>query len=79
MSLSEELFASLGKELGLSVKDLEKAVRGHKSHARIKADLASGEKSGLRGTPTFYINGAEHQGSYDYESLVEAIDATLKA
>ncbi len=76
--LSEELFASLGEELGLSAKDLAKAVSGHKSHARIKADLASGEKSGLRGTPTFYINGAEHRGSYDYESLVEAIDAVLE-
>jgi protein-disulfide isomerase len=28
----------------------------------------------VNGTPSFYINGAKFNGSYDYESLSEAID-----
>jgi hypothetical protein len=34
----------------------------------------SGVRSGVNGTPTFFVNGARHDGGYDYESLVEAID-----
>ena len=76
--LSDELLSQLAEQVGLKVKDLEQSVHGHAFHERIQKDLASGEKSGLRGTPTFYINGAEHKGSYDYDSLVEAIEAELK-
>lgn len=74
-SLSEELFTELADRLKLPAEQLTQSVGSHKFRARIQADLKSGEASGLRGTPTFYINGAQHSGSYDYASLKEAIDA----
>jgi protein-disulfide isomerase len=30
-------------------------------------------RSGVNGTPTFFINGKRHDGPFDYESLVLAI------
>jgi protein-disulfide isomerase len=44
---------------------------------RIERDLASGERSGVEGTPTFYVNGVRHDGSYDVDSLRSAIAAVL--
>ena len=43
--------------------------------ARIQEDLASGVRSGVNGTPTFFLNGKRHNGGYDYDSMRSAIDA----
>jgi len=44
---------------------------------RIDRDVASGERSGVPGTPTFYVNGTRHDGGYDLESLRAAILAHI--
>jgi len=33
----------------------------------------TGARSGVNGTPTFYINGARHDGSYELEPLLRAL------
>jgi len=30
-------------------------------------------RSGVNGTPTFFINGVRHDGAYTFEALLEAI------
>jgi protein-disulfide isomerase len=42
--------------------------------SRIERDLASGERSGVPGTPTFYVTGIRHDGGYDLESQRSALD-----
>jgi protein-disulfide isomerase len=44
---------------------------------RIERDLASGERSGVQGTPTFYVNGIRHDGPYDVDVLRAAIVAAM--
>jgi protein-disulfide isomerase len=49
---------------------------------RVRADFASGVRSGVNGTPTFFINGLRYEGGADtlLEALMEAtIDAPLKS
>jgi protein-disulfide isomerase len=45
---------------------------------RINADIESGARSGVNGTPTFFVNGVRHDGGYDYESLLAALNAAVK-
>jgi len=40
---------------------------------RVERDVASGESSGVAGTPTFFVNGRRHYGTYDFESLGESV------
>jgi protein-disulfide isomerase len=40
---------------------------------RVRKDYGSGLRSGVNGTPTFFINGVRYDGSWDLESLVEAL------
>ncbi|GAA2604742.1 Na+/H+ antiporter NhaA [Actinomadura fulvescens] len=47
--------------------------------ARVNADLESGERSGVMGTPSFFINGEMYEGDHDLNSFVTAIDAALKS
>jgi protein-disulfide isomerase len=43
------------------------------THARIDRDLSNGERSGVQGTPTFFVNGRRHEGGYDVKTLRAAI------
>ena len=60
-------------ELGLDSDRFARDRTSPEVAARIERDLASGERSGVPGTPTFYVNGIRHGGGYDLESLRAAI------
>jgi protein-disulfide isomerase len=60
--------------------DLERFVtdlRGHAYAGRLREDFLSGVRSGVNGTPTFFVNGMRHDGGYDFETLLEALRAEL--
>lgn len=40
---------------------------------KVEGHFMCGVYSGVNGTPTFFINGRRHQGSYDFETLSQAI------
>ncbi len=41
--------------------------------SRIEEDLQGGLRSGVRGTPTFFINGVLYPGSWEQEALMAAL------
>ena len=40
---------------------------------RVRTDFMSGVRSGVNGTPTFFINGYRHNGPYELEVLLRAL------
>ena len=46
---------------------------------RIAEDVDSADLSGVSGTPTFFINGRRHYGSYDIAALTSAVQAAKAA
>ena len=50
---------------------------GDAAQGRVRADFMSGVRSGVNGTPTFFINGLHHNGSYDLEPLLAAVEAAM--
>jgi protein-disulfide isomerase len=71
--LGDDLFSRLADSLKLSSQELRSAVAGHAFRTRVKADFSGGLRSGVNGTPTFFINGERHDGSYDLDTLTAAI------
>jgi protein-disulfide isomerase len=61
--------AALGLDLDRFALELEQ----HTHEPRIREDFMSGIRSGVNGTPTFFVNGVRHNGGYDPESLLLAI------
>jgi protein-disulfide isomerase len=61
--------------LGLDVERVAAELEGNVYEARIRNDFVSGIRSGVNGTPTFFINGVRHNGSYDLETLLAALRA----
>jgi len=50
-----------------------------RKHApRVREDFMSGVRSGVNGTPTFFVNGARHDGGYDLRSMVAAIGRAIE-
>ncbi|NMH80811.1 thioredoxin domain-containing protein [Pseudonocardia xinjiangensis] len=41
---------------------------------RVEADFNSGVRSGVRGTPTLFVNGAQYRGAVTVRDLVEALE-----
>jgi protein-disulfide isomerase len=74
--LSEALYLGLAEELSLGPEALRQALEEAKYKARVRADFSSGVRSGVNGTPTFFINGKRHDGPFDYEILVMAQEKT---
>ena len=64
-------------ELGLDSDRFARDRASPEVETRIDRDLASGERSGVPGTPAFYVNGIRHDGVYDLESLRSAILAHI--
>jgi protein-disulfide isomerase len=75
--LGEPLYLELAEGLGLSPEALQKALEEDQYKSRVRADFSSGVRSGVNGTPTFFINGKRHDGPFDYESLVLAIQDAI--
>jgi hypothetical protein len=44
---------------------------------RVREDFMSGVRSGVNGTPTFYINNIRYDGGHDAASLIEGIELAL--
>jgi protein-disulfide isomerase len=60
-------------DLGLDLKKFQTDLVTEIYVPRIQEDVTSGVRSGVNGTPTFFINGKRHNGGYDYESLTAAM------
>lgn len=76
---SEKTFLALAGELGLAPESLEKAWHDRTFNERVHHDFSTGIRSGVNGTPTFYINDARHDDSFELEILVAALEKASRA
>lgn len=72
--LSRETMLDVGRGVGLDADRMAAELDSGAHRPRVERDLASAERSGATGTPTFFTNGARHYGAYDASSLVEALE-----
>ena len=59
--------------LGMDTQQLRRALRTHAFRDRVHEDFMSGVRSGVNGTPTFFINGVRYDGPVDVFSLSSAV------
>jgi protein-disulfide isomerase len=62
-------------EEGLDASRFATDVVGHRFAERVREDFLSGVRSGVNGTPTFFINGRRHDGPWDLEHLRQVLRA----
>lgn len=63
------------RTLGLDEQALAATMRSPDIATRIRRDFMGGVRSGVNGTPSFYVNGYLHRG--DFDSLVHSIGRAI--
>src|SRR4051812_19675522 len=74
--LGADLYMDLAEELGLSQTGLRSALGNHEFLEKIRQDFSGGVRSGVNGTPSFFINGERFDGGV--EDLAEALQQELR-
>ena len=65
--------------LNLDVERFAKELTAGLYADRVRRDFRSGVKSGVNGTPTFFINGVRHDAPWDLPTLLAAVKAAAVA
>lgn len=68
----------LAKELGLDGSRFDTCLKEEKTKDRIDKDLKKARESGVRGTPTFFINGKFLSGARPLADFEKAVSEELK-
>jgi protein-disulfide isomerase len=61
-------------DLGLDMSRFTRDLQEHRFLPKIRRDFLEGVRSGVNGTPSFFLNGERHNGSYTAEALLAAIE-----
>ena len=61
--------------IGLEIYRFDADLASERFSKRVTADYESGVRSGVTGTPTFFVNGVRYVGEKDYETLKAALPA----
>jgi protein-disulfide isomerase len=67
----------LARTIDLDLEQFAEDLTQRTYEPKVRRDFLSGVRSGVNGTPTFFINGVRHNGGWDLESLLDGIRATL--
>jgi protein-disulfide isomerase/peroxiredoxin/uncharacterized membrane protein len=73
--LSDRELRQYAGEVGLDVGAFDQCMQKPQTLARVQADADVGAGLGVRGTPTFYINGRRLSGAQPIEVLEAVVDA----
>jgi protein-disulfide isomerase len=72
-ALSDEDLFGYAAAVGLDPGWAGRALSSPAFAAKVREDFMSGVRSGVNGTPTFFINGVRHDGGWDEATLLAAI------
>lgn len=76
--LSDGMLGRLATQAGADAELVLWELAEQRQQSRVREDFMSGVRSGVNGTPTFFINGLRHDGPWDEASLVEALERALR-
>jgi protein-disulfide isomerase len=73
-TLDADSLKTFAKDMGY---DIASCLDSEKFGAEVDADMADGQKYGVRGTPAFFINGTLLSGAQPFSAFETAIEAEL--
>ena len=77
-TLEDADLEQFAEAVGLDLQQYIRDRADQRALARIEEDVEGGERSGVQGTPTFFINGVLYRGSWEHEALLAALQAASR-
>lgn len=78
-ALDPDSLAGYAASLGLDMEQWAGDLGSEPVQAKIVADFRGGVRSGVNGTPTFFVNGYRYDGDWSYGPLLEAMHTAALA
>lgn len=66
------------RALDLDTARFDRELESHGYRALVREGFLEGVRSGVNGTPAFYLNGTRYDGSWELDQLVAAIEDVLQ-
>lgn len=76
-NLNRSLFASIVSDIGLDQNAFTSCLDSGKYIQKVKNDLLSGQRAGVKATPTTFINGQKVEGVLPYSDFKSIIEQAL--
>jgi protein-disulfide isomerase len=73
--LDLDTYLSFASALRLDVDQFENDLESRKVEAKISSDFEGGVRSGVNGTPAFFVNGIRYDGDWSFRPFLEALSA----
>ncbi len=70
--LTEDRILKFVRKLGLNVDRFMSEINSQKFKSHVDADIKTGQKNSVEGTPTFFFNGRKYEGPLIYSALNKA-------
>ncbi len=70
-------FKQYAKEIGLNTATFDACLDSGKHTSEVQKDFQDGQRAGVSGTPTFYINGQQLVGAQPFEAFQQIIEQEL--
>jgi protein-disulfide isomerase len=78
-ALEIENLVEYARSVGLDVRQFIDDLKAGRFLSKVKEDFMSGVRSGVSGTPGFFINGAKYEGSTTVSELLSALEHAAAA
>jgi len=78
-SLAPNDLVEAARRLELDADRFVADLTQHRFAPRVREDFMGGVRSGVNGTPTFYVNGVRHDDSYEADVLLDALERAATA
>lgn len=76
--LSQDTVIKLAQSIQLDINEFRNCVNTEKFTPEIRNDIEDGQTLGVKGTPTFFINGQKIEGDIPLNKLEEIINTIIK-
>ena len=77
-TLADSDLEQFAEAVGLDMQQYARDMAEQRALARIEEDVEGGERSGVQGTPTFFINEVLYRGSWEQDALLAALQAASR-
>jgi protein-disulfide isomerase len=74
-ALDLESLAGYAKEIGMDADQFERDIHGTTLSDKVEQDFEIGIRSGVNGTPSFYVNGEKFEGDWSEQGLTAFLDS----
>ena len=78
-ALGDRQLVNYAAALDLDVARFEEALTSGVHARHVRADFLGGIRSGVNGTPTFFINDVRHDDDWDVDTLTAALELAIPA